>query len=101
MILKGNERGHGKELARHLLNARDNEHVALHELRGFAADDLAGAMQESEAIARGTRCRKHLFSLSLNPPEHEDVPVEVFEAAIERIEGRLGLGRPTARDCLP
>jgi len=97
MILKGNERGHGKELAKHLLNARDNEHVELHDLRGFAADDLAGAMQESEAIARGTRCQKHLFSLSLNPPEHEDVPVEDFEAAIERIEGRLGLeGQPRA-----
>ncbi|MEI4235087.1 relaxase/mobilization nuclease domain-containing protein [Roseovarius sp. D22-M7] len=97
MILKGNERGHGKELANHLLNARDNEHVELHDLRGFAAGDLVGAMQESEAIARGTRCQKHLFSLSLNPPEHEDVPVEVFEAAIERIEGRLGLeGQPRA-----
>lgn len=91
MILKGNERGHGNELAKHLLNARDNEHVELHDIRGFACDDLAGAMQESEAIARGTRCQNHLFSLSLNPPEHEDVPVEVFEAAIERIEGRLGL----------
>ena len=97
MILKGNERGHGKELARHLLNSRDNEHVELHDLRGFAANDLAGAMQESEAIARGTRCRKHLFSLSLSPPENEDVPVEVFEAAIERIETRLGLrGQPRA-----
>ncbi|MFD2741690.1 relaxase/mobilization nuclease domain-containing protein [Sulfitobacter aestuarii] len=97
MILKGNERGHGKELAKHLLNVRDNEHVELHDLRGYAADDLAGAMQESEAIARGTRCKNHLFSLSLNPPEHEDVPVEVFEAAIDRIEGRLGLeGQPRA-----
>jgi hypothetical protein len=97
MILKGNERGHGKELAQHLLNARDNEHVEIHDLRGFAADDLAGAMQESEAIARGTRCKKHLFSLSLNPPEHEDVPVEAFESAIERIGGRLGLeGQPRA-----
>lgn len=97
MILKGNERGHGRGLAKHLLNARDKEHVELHDLRGYAADDLAGAMQESEAIARGTRCKNHLFSLSLNPPEHEDVPVEVFEAAIDRIEGRLGLeGQPRA-----
>lgn len=97
MILKGNERGHGKELAKHLLNARDNEHVELHDLRGFATDDLRDAMQESEAIARGTRCKKHLFSLSLNPPEHEDVPVEAFDSAIERIEQRLGLeGQPRA-----
>ena len=57
MILKGNERSHGKELAKHLLNARDNEHVELHDLRGFACDDLHGAMQECEAVVRGTRCK--------------------------------------------
>ncbi|UWQ73615.1 relaxase/mobilization nuclease domain-containing protein [Leisingera sp. M658] len=65
--------------------------MELFDLRGFAADDLTGAMQECEAVARGTRCQKHLFSLSLNPPEHEDVPVEAFEAAIARAESRLGL----------
>ncbi|MFW8594698.1 relaxase/mobilization nuclease domain-containing protein [Cribrihabitans neustonicus] len=91
MILKGNQRAHGKELARHLLNDRDNDHVELFDLRGFAADDLTGAMQECEAVARGTRCQKHLFSLSLNPLEHEDVPVGAFEAAIARAETCLGL----------
>ncbi len=30
MILKGNERGYGLELARHLLNPRDNDHVTVH-----------------------------------------------------------------------
>ncbi|MBB93855.1 MAG: relaxase [Rhodobacteraceae bacterium] len=97
MILKGNQRGNGRELANHLMKGRENEHIELHDLRGFVADDLHGAMEENEAIARGTQCQKYLFSLSLNPPEHEDVPVEVFEAAIERIEGRLGLeGQPRA-----
>lgn len=91
MILNGNERGNARNLAKHLMNARDNEHVELHELRGFVADNLHGAMQESEAIAMGTRCRKHLFSLSLNPPDHADVTPERFEAAIERIERDLGL----------
>lgn len=91
MILKGNVRGSGNELARHLMNARDNEHVELHDLRGFVSDDLHGAMQESEAVARGTRCKKPLFSLSLNPPEQEDVPVEAFETAIQLVEAQLGL----------
>lgn len=97
MILNGNQRGNAANLARHLMNARDNEHVELHELRGFISDDLHGAMQESEAIAKGTRCQKHLFSLSLNPPDHADVPPEHFEAAINRIEWQLGLdGQPRA-----
>jgi hypothetical protein len=97
MILKGNERGNAKELANHLMRGHENEHIELHELRGFVADDLHGAMQESAAIAKGTRCKNHLFSLSLNPPQNEDVPVGVFESAIERIEGELGLeGQPRA-----
>jgi len=97
MILNGNERGNAKELARHLLNMRDNDHVELHDLRGFVSDDLHGALLEAEAISMGTRCVNHLFSLSLNPPEYADVPVETFENAIERIEEGLGLqGQPRA-----
>lgn len=97
MILKASERANAAELARHLLNARDNDHVRLHDLRGFASADLAGAMEEAEAVSRGTRCRKFLFSLSLNPPETETVPVEVFETTIELAERRLGLqGQPRA-----
>lgn len=97
MILKGNERGNGHELANHLMRGVENEHIELHDLSGFASDDLFGAMQESEAIAKGTRCQKHLFSLSLSPPQHEDVPVEAFEQAIGRIERELGLeGQPRA-----
>jgi len=91
MILKASERSNAKNLAQHLMNARDNEHVELHDLRGFSAVDLNGALQEAHAISRGTRCKNFLFSLSLSPPEQEDVPVAVFEAAISDIETRLGL----------
>jgi hypothetical protein len=69
MILKGSQRGGGQDLAAHLLRLDDNDHVRVHELRGFAADDLRGALKEAEAISRGTRCSQYLFSLSLSPPE--------------------------------
>ncbi|MEC8196385.1 MAG: relaxase/mobilization nuclease domain-containing protein, partial [Pseudomonadota bacterium] len=79
------------------MNASDNEHVTLHELRGFLADDLQGAFQEAEAISAGTKCQQYLFSLSLNPPQSKTVPIEVFERAIAEIERRLGLsGQPRA-----
>ncbi|WP_299954754.1 relaxase [uncultured Roseobacter sp.] len=91
MILNGNQRGGGLKLAAHLLNDRENDHVEIHELRGFSADDLRGAFQEADAIAKGTRCTQFLFSLSLSPPETENVSIADFEAAIERIEERLGL----------
>lgn len=97
MILKASERKNAAELARHLLNARDNDHVELYEIRGFLSDDLAGALMEADAVSQGTRCRNFLFSLSLNPPEKEIVSVEVFEAAVELAEQRLGLdGQPRA-----
>lgn len=69
MILKGSERGDAGQLARYLMATRENDHVELHDLRGFASDDLHGAFSEADAIAQGTRCRKHLFSMSLNPPQ--------------------------------
>lgn len=97
MILKASQRGGGMALSRHLLNAVDNDHVELHELRGFVADDLPGAFKEAYAISLGTKCRQFLFSLSLNPPPKANVPVEAFKAAIADIESRLGLrGQPRA-----
>lgn len=97
MILKGNQRAGGMQLAVHLMNTRDNDHVTLHDIRGFVADDLSGAFKEAFAISRGTRCKQFLFSLSLSPPETENVPVDVFDDAIEAIEEKLGLsGQPRA-----
>ncbi|MCB9943414.1 MAG: AAA family ATPase [Geminicoccaceae bacterium] len=97
MILKGSQRGGAIQLARHLLNDVDNDHIELHELRGFIADDLPGAMKEAEAISLGTKCQQFLFSLSLSPPPGEIVPVEEFERAIAEIEAKIGLdGQPRA-----
>lgn len=91
MILKGSQRGGARQLAAHLLNARDNEHIEVHDLRGFSAGDLPAAFREVEAISRGTRARQFLFSLSLNPPPRERVSIEAFEQAIDAVEHKLGL----------
>ncbi|MGF1464474.1 MAG: relaxase/mobilization nuclease domain-containing protein, partial [Maricaulaceae bacterium] len=97
MILKASERGGARDLARHLLNDRDNDHVEVHDLRGFIAEDLSGAFLESEAAAKGTRCRNHLFSLSLSPPSDASVRDDVFVKAADRIEQDLRLeGQPRA-----
>lgn len=96
MILVGNQRGGAKDLADHLLK-QENEHVEVHELRGFIAGDLHGAFTETYAISRGTKCKQFLFSLSLNPPAGENVATAEFEAAIEQAESKLGLeGQPRA-----
>ena len=72
MILVGNQRGGANNLAHHLLSP-ENEHVRVHEISDFVADDLHGAFNEAHAISRGTRCQQFLYSLSLNPPEGKAV----------------------------
>jgi hypothetical protein len=97
MILKGSQRAGARQLSAHLLNERDNEHVRVHELRGFVADDLRGAFVEAQAVSKGTKCRQYLFSLSLNPPKGANASEADFERAADEAERALGLeGQPRA-----
>lgn len=58
MILKGSQRAGGMQLALHLLNKTDeNEHVEIHEIRGFISNTPIEAFNEAYAISRGTKCR--------------------------------------------
>ena len=95
MIFKASKRSGGRQLGAHLMKAEENEHVEIHEVSGFISDTVMGAMNEAYAAARGTKCQRYLFSMSLSPPAHESVRVETFEKAIADIEERLGLtGQP-------
>jgi hypothetical protein len=97
VILKGSQRAGAKQLSAHLLNERDNEHVQVHELRGFAANDLHGALSEAHAVSKGTKCKQFMFSLSLNPPQGAAVGEADFERAADEAERALGLnGQPRA-----
>ena len=97
MILKAKERGNAPQLASYLLSMRENEHVELYQMRGFVSDDLKEAFAEAEAIASATKCKKHLFSISLNPPQDQHVSREAFEQAADQIEAKVGLsGHPRA-----
>jgi len=97
MILKASQRGGGKQLALHLLKTEENEHVEVHDIRGFVSDDLVAALKEAHAISKATKCKQFLFSVSLNPPPQERVDISTFEDAIARIEERNGLtGQPRA-----
>lgn len=96
MILKGNRRGGAKDLALHLMKD-ENDHVQVHELRGFVAGDLMGALNETYAISRGTKCQKFLYSLSVNPPPGETASMVAILEAVEMTEKVLKLnGQPRA-----
>jgi len=91
MLIKASQRASGTELALHLLNEKDNDHVEVHAINGFMDDDLASAFKEVEAMARGTRCTQYLFSVSFNPPKDAQVSTEEFEDAISRTAQKLKL----------
>lgn len=95
MILKGSQRAGATQLADHLLNANDNDHVTVHEISGFMADDVHGAFREAQGWSEGTQCKQYLFSLSLNPPPNVEVSTEQYEQTVSRIEQELNLdGQP-------
>ncbi len=95
MILKGSQRAGGRQMALHLLNGEQNEHVNVHEVRGFIASDVLGALNEAYALSKGTQCKQFMYSLSLSPPETEKVDIATFEHTLERVEKKLGLeGQP-------
>lgn len=93
MIPFGSQRASGQDLATHLLNAQDNELLELAHVRGAIARELHGAFAEWEAQARAlTRCRKYLYSLSVNPdPRQGNLTREQYFDYIARVEERLGL----------
>lgn len=91
MILKGAQRGGARDLALHLMRMDENEHVEVHRLRGFASEDLMGALNEMYAVSRGTQCRQFMYSVIFNPPPNEAVNTADFEAAIERVEKKFKL----------
>lgn len=92
MIPKGNQRSGGRQLATHLLNSYDNERIEVAEVRGSVAQDLHGAFTEWHAISKATRCKKYLYSLSVNP-DHRQGPFsrEDYFDFINRTEDKLGL----------
>jgi hypothetical protein len=93
------QRAGGQDLATHLLNEHDNEHIEALEVRGAIACDLHGAFAEWEAQANAlTRCRQYLCSLSINPDELQGRLTRAqYLDYIERAEEKLGLkGQPRA-----
>lgn len=95
MILKGNQRTGAADLATHLSNEYDNERIEIAQLRGVAAGDLHGALGEFAALARATRCRQPLYSLSISPAS--PLSRAQYFSAIDHIEAKLGLtGQPRA-----
>ena len=95
-MIKGGSVAGAARLAKHLQNTDSNERMEVLELRGVAAKDLRGALQEMEAAAAACpNCRKPLYHASINTRAGERLNDTQRMQAIDRLERELGLtGQP-------
>jgi hypothetical protein len=92
VIIKGTSCAGASRLAIHLTRTDTNERAEVKEIRGTAADDLAGALKEMEAVATGTRTTKPFYHGSINTRSDERLTEEQRMYAIDKLEEALGLG---------
>jgi hypothetical protein len=91
MIIKASQRGGARNLANHLTNQIDNDHIELSSITGLAGNSVHAALLEIEAVSKGTRATQPLFSVSFNPPIGELVTNDQFEQAFDKLALKLGL----------
>jgi hypothetical protein len=91
MIINGGSRSNARFFAKHLDNAEGSERVTLCEIRSLAAQDVAEAFREMEAIALGTQCKNYFYHANINPLDSEYLTPEQWDRAIDLLEENLGL----------
>jgi Relaxase/Mobilisation nuclease domain len=96
VVIKGGSAAGGARIAKHLENTDVNERMEVLELRGVAAKDLRGALQEMEEAATACpNCRKPFYHASINTRAGERLSDPQRYQAIDRLERELGLtGQP-------
>src|SRR5262245_18804598 len=91
-LAKGNPHNSGRRLAKYLMTAKAGERVQLHELRGFADDDLVQAFGLVDDMARGTKAMQPFFHVQMrNHANDRDLTNVEWEWTINQAEGKLGL----------
>lgn len=93
MIFKGAARNNAVQAVYYLLDMErsPDEKSRLVDIVGGISNDPREVAKEWEAIARGTRCVKNIYHLSLNHRKGEDLTPEQNAHAIDKIAEKLGL----------
>lgn len=79
MILRGQSRTGWKSLADHLMKTEKNERVEVLQVRGTISEDLHESLEEMEALAVGTRCKRVLYHASFSPAPGEQLTAEQWQ----------------------
>lgn len=91
MIINGGSRSNARFFAKHLTHAEENERVTLCEIRNLAAETVAEAFREMEAVALGTRCANYFYHANINPLSSEVLTPAQWNQAADTLEENLGL----------
>ncbi len=96
MILIGEQRADGPQLAADLMSASGNQIVEVAEIRGARAADLRGTFTEWYEQSLATKCKQHLYSLLISPdPAQARLSRDQYFDLVARVERRLKLaGQP-------
>ena len=94
MILVGNQRGGAKDFALHLIK-EENEHVEVHELRGFASENLGyhpvGGIRISPILFVGSHCGRRFTPCALNDCPQASLAVPALTKAMPKLGRAPGL----------
>jgi hypothetical protein len=99
VIIKGNIRTDGSDLADYLLsegkyeaNREKNEHIQVWEATGIEqGDSLQNILEDFEHSAAGTKCEKPLFHVQMRNDKGEYLTREQWIETVNRLEERLKL----------
>ena len=90
MIIKSHIRGGFRDAAAYLKSQGQNEVIRLVEISDPQAKNLDEAFRAMWAVADGTKVKKALHHISINPMKHERLTNDQVRRICERLENRYG-----------
>jgi len=95
VIIKGQSIKCSQSSRDHYLRGAENERITVREVLGFATKNPDEALRMIEMSAKGTKCKKPLYSAKINPETDRIWNKDEIRAAVDLLEENLGLkGHP-------
>ena len=93
MILKGACRSNAAQAVWYLLDKErgESETVEIVELKGCLSSSPKDAAREWEALALGTKCKDHIYHLSINTRKDEPLTPDQWKKTVDEAAKNLGL----------
>jgi hypothetical protein len=91
MIIKSAARGNPSQAGNYLLAKGDNNRSELISISGTVSRNIPEAIEEMEAVAKGSRVKKFLYHVSMSPDQGEHLSKEQWAYAWGEYEKTHGL----------